>query len=218
MNKDILTEMEQFYADYVKFLLLKNPEIQGNVIIAGGVFTKEIRDIDIYQYKEYPLNIPDKEVLFETKNSTTIKGTTHLLQYCTYKKPTLKELIDSFDYGHIKIGVAYYINGKTIEILEVYISEDFKRSLFTNHAVFTSSEYPLSSLIRLHKYHERGLVPKNILIRNIFKLITMIVKRGFSSYEDFKDQLDAIDLGLVPEELSSLEKHELIELYETLKK
>ena len=32
-----------------------------------------------------------------------------VLQFCTYKYPTLKELVDTFDFAHIQIGAAFSV-------------------------------------------------------------------------------------------------------------
>lgn len=70
---------------------------------------------------------------------------------------------------------------------------------------FVGSEYPLSSLIRLVKYAKRGLYPKRRdYTADILRILTAIIERGYSGYEDFKDQLDAIDLGYEGEETVAL--------------
>lgn len=43
-----------------------------------------------------------------------------------------------------------------------------------------------------------------------------IIKRGVSDYQDFKDQLDAVDLGVAPEDFQGLESV-IKELYVRLK-
>jgi hypothetical protein len=55
-------------------------------------------------------------------------------------------------------------------------------------------------------------------IRAVISALAAVVKRGFSGYDDFKDQLDAIDLGLLPDEMSEVESAPLLELYNRLNK
>ena len=73
-------------------------------------------------------------------------------------------------------------------------------AMVTEKSYFTSSDYPLSSLIRLQKYVERGKFAGKSWIWDAIKILTAIIRRGFEDYEDFKDQLDAVDLGLLPED------------------
>ena len=50
------------------------------------------------------------------------------------------------------------------------------------------------------------------------KVLRDIVSRGFTDYEDFKDQLDAVDLGLLPEDIKQLDNDVLMDLFELLRK
>jgi chromosomal replication initiation ATPase DnaA len=42
----------------------------------------------------------------------------------------------------------------------------------------------------------------------MLKIVHDIIERGFKGYEDFKDQLDAIDLGMVPDDIEQLQTKE----------
>ena len=43
-----------------------------------------------------------------------------------------------------------------------------------------------------------------------------IVERGFHDYQDFKDQLDAVDLGLLTEDFKQVDNADLMKLFELL--
>jgi len=66
------------------------------------------------------------------------------------------------------------------------------------------------------KYYHYGQISNGKAIFSILRAITDVINRGFKDYEDFKNQLDAIDLGLVARDQD--EKDSLYELYELLRK
>lgn len=189
----------------------------GEYFIGGGCLSDhEFNDIDIYPVGEEKFIIPlsNVEILSETKNATTIKGKFRPLQFCNYKKSSLEDLVKSFDFSHIQ--VAAHIKDGIVK--DIYWSEDFLYSKAANNSHFIGSEYPLSSLVRLLKYYRRGNLTKSSAIKSIVDILSAIVRRGYKTYEDFKDQLDAIDLGLVPEDFTELDKQSLINLFEDLRK
>ena len=47
------------------------------------------------------------------------------------------------------------------------------------------------------KYANRGMFSGRSYIIDILKIMTGILERGYKNYDDFKDQLDAIDLALL---------------------
>lgn len=189
----------------------------GTFFIAGScIATNEINDIDIFFDLDTPFPSFDSiEILQETNNAITIKNSNNpVLQYCRYKKASLKELVESFDFSHVQAGVK--IVNQVVE--EVFYTEAFLYSNAAKTSIFTDSDYPLSSLVRLLKYYKREDLTKSSSIASILLILTAIVERGFKSYEDFKDQLDAVDLGLVPEDLESINRTNLTKLYSLLLK
>ena len=76
----------------------------------------------------------------------------------------------------------------------------------------------MSSLIRLLKYYERGVINKGNAISSIVEIITQISSRGFNGYSDFKDQLDAVDLGLLPDDSDQIQYTALTTLYNEFNK
>ena len=154
----------------------------------------------------------DIKVICETKNALTMNINGVVVQFCSYHKNSLEELVESFDYAHIQVGIKvvseWHLDDDTLfytydtsHIEQVYTSSAYIESHVLGTTWFTGSEYPLSSLIRHTKYNSRGnFATKAESTANILSILTAIIQRGFRSYEDFKDQLAAIDLLLLSEE------------------
>jgi hypothetical protein len=161
-------------------------------------------------------------IVSETKNAITVKvnldenlthqngaeqneihsfGKTITVQLCNYQHKDLITLVNSFDFSHIQIGAKISV-GESID--QIYYTNEYSESKLCQSTEYTGSEYPLSSLIRAFKYAKRGDFSGNSHIFSVFKVLVDIVGRGFKDYQDFKNQLDAIDLGLVPENQSEL--------------
>jgi len=81
--------------------------------------------------------------------------------------------------------------------VSLYVSEDFITSAVNKNTFYTGSEYPLSSLMRILKYIKRGEYVGRYYYNDILKIVLDIKKRGYVDYNDFKNQIDAIDLGLL---------------------
>lgn len=137
-------------------------------------------------------------VLYQSKNALTFKVGGIIIQFCCYTKPSLKELVESFDYAHVKIGVQFEYDEK-LKLTDTYVSNDYIQAKLLDSTFYTGSEYPLSSLIRMFKYVERGDYAGKSYRIDVLKILADIIKRGYFDYADFKDQLDAIDLAMVDE-------------------
>jgi len=156
-----------------------------------------------------------------TPNATTIKASGQVLQLCNYWHPSLKELVESFDFAHVKIGAEVTVEGMRISVNDIYMSPDFVIAKTTGKTFFTGSDYPLSSLMRLFKYHKRGdHVLGHQYIFEAINILSAIIDRGFSNYEDYKKQLDAVDLGLLPDEMEEFKNKQscLWKLFDLLEK
>jgi len=190
----------------------------GELFIAGScIATPTINDIDVYPVGDLPLIIPTAgRVPSASKNTTTIKKSADAVpvQFChAYKKATLEGLVQSFDFSHIQAGVQVS-DGK---VTAVYWTESYLYATAAGSSAFEGSEYPLSSAIRLLKYHKRGAIGYRASLRAMLAIISTVVNRGFKDYDDFKDQLDAVDLGLglAPKDIQGMESV-LLRLYEAL--
>lgn len=174
---------------------IKKVLVDNHGIFAGSAMIPkhEINDIDVFFYssKDYK-NAVDAICtvykFFRTANCVTITPRDDVkIQLCKYNYPTMKQLVESFDFAHVQI--AYDVFSQ-----EVVYTEQAKESFISHTTTFTGSEYPLSSLIRLSKYYERGFIAGRGLIGEVLLIFKAVVERGFKDYEDFKDQLNAIDL------------------------
>lgn len=144
----------------------------------------------------------------EDQNEIKVSGKVVTIQLCNYNHENLEKLVKSFDFSHIRIGAEIDTTGS---VSQIYYAQDYIDSKICQSTEYIGSEYPLSSLIRAFKYAKRGDFAGNSHIFSVFKVLTDIIHRGFKNYDDFKDQLDAIDLGLVPENKEELENSGLSE-------
>ena len=173
----------------------------------------------------FPVNSDDsllrlKNIICKTKNAITFKIEESTVQFCKYHHESLKELVDSFDFSHIQIGAYLVFDDKIgdYQIKEIYFTDAWIESKILENSNFVSSDYPLSSLIRSYKYAQRNDLKGKSYIGSVIKILAEIVKRGFKDYEDFKDQIDAVDLGLLPDDFEELRDGSLIDLFNSLKK
>jgi hypothetical protein len=194
----------------------------GEVYIAGGFLLKsEPKDLDIFpteknQFKAIKDN--SAKILSETANAKTLElkeGT--LVQLCNYWYPNLQKLVDSFDFAHIQIGALVDTAAQPAKIKQIYLSNQFKEAQVSENTFYTGSDYPLSSLLRILKYYERGLFSNSSHIKAAIAVLNDIINLGFRGWEDFKDQLDAVDLGLIPTDLEDCEES-LLSLFDNLNK
>lgn len=153
-------------------------------------------------------------IVIETRNALTVNIKGKVIQFCNYWKPNLVSLINSFDFAHIQIGVAVDINWRPGDfeddkggyekstITEVEFTDDWQKAHMLETTWYTGSEYPLSSLLRTTKYFQRGAYAcKHEYKKDILNILNDIISRGYSDYQDYKDQLAAVDLLLLePEE------------------
>lgn len=179
-------------------------------ILAGGSLCgDEVHDFDLYPVHYNQFTVEDIEaeiketgrndavVVHKSPNALTVRllAKNQIVQFCSYKKTSLKELVDSFDFSHIQVGILFRGNGFAPFHEYVYYTDEFVIANVTRKTVYTGSEYPLSSLVRLLKYHKRGKLNKAEAAQAVMKILKDVVDRGYENYKDFKNQLDAVDLG-----------------------
>lgn len=78
----------------------------------------------------------------------------------------------------------------------VYYTDEFVLANVVRRTTYTGSEYPLSSLVRLFKYAKRDKLTRVGVAQAAMKTMKDILARGYENYDDFKSQLDAVDLGI----------------------
>ena len=176
-------------------------------------------DFDLYPWYNNTFDFEDIKyriesvgghVVVETRNALTVNIDDKIIQFCNYWKPDLVSLIESFDFAHIQIGVAVSIEWKPGDkggynysyIKYVEYTDNWQRAHMLETTWYTGSDYPLSSLLRTVKYFQRGAYANKFEYKkDIINILNNIISRGYNDYEDYKNQLAAIDLLLLePEE------------------
>lgn len=179
-------------------------------LAGGSLCGDEVHDFDLYPVYSDPFYANKIEakiiaescgkeavVVYKSPNALTVRllANNQIVQFCSYVKPTLEELVNSFDFSHIQVGIEFRGNGCAPFHEHVYYTDAFVLANVTRKTVYTGSEYPLSSLVRLFKYHKRGKLNKTDTTQAVMKIMKDVVDRGYENYKDFKNQLDAVDLG-----------------------
>lgn len=207
-------------------------ECQGYFVAGNSCNAAIPNDFDLYPWQNNSFDFEGIKsriksaggyVVTETRNALTVNIDDKTIQFCNYWKP-LVSLIESFDFAHIQIGIAVAIEWRPGEGLDdrdryvksrienVEYTDNWKRAHMLETTWYTGSEYPLSSLLRIVKYFQRGdYAHKFEYKKDIIRILNSIIKRGYKDYEDYKDQLAAIDLLLLEPE----EKEAAWDLYST---
>lgn len=173
-------------------------------------------DYDIYSSIGFDFNdiknraksFDNVHVLWESRNALTLIINGTKVQFCNYRKHTLQELIDSFDFAHVQIGITVSIEWepgkpedgsgfKHVVYGKIQTTQNWCNAMFEQESKYTYSEYPLSSLLRVHKYRQRDWLSAYQSKTCILKTLTDVLQRGYRDYDDFKDQLLAVDLRLL---------------------
>ena len=182
----------------------------GSFYVAGNSLNEEApNDFDLYpvwknQFDDVRSKIGEDNVVCVTKNAVTAKIDGHTVQFCNYFKNSLDELLESFDFAHVQVGARFTKALDGSPISNVDFTPNWLVAKSTGQTFYTHSEYPISSLIRINKYIKRGNYIGKSYIRDVIRILTDILNRGIEDYEDFKDQLDAIDLGLFGDDASTV--------------
>lgn len=195
------------------------------VWVAGGaVLGHREGDVDLFcaagfnAIREQIKTSAGVSVVSDTANATTVKLDDFTFQFCNYNKPTLADLLKSFDYAHCQIGCEAVFENGGVVVSGVEWTDAYALSRAVGTTWFVGSEYPLSSLIRSAKYRQSGLMSSGAHVVAIIDTLVATIRRGFKDYDDFKAQLDAIDLGLVPDDLAKVERAALTDLFQLLRK
>lgn len=170
-------------------------------LLAGGALTKDDnpKDFDIYGVDApIPIYAVESRVLCheatrgylsKTANAITVNIYGQTVQFCSYFKPTPQETVAAFDFAHCMAGAVFGADGS---IENVVATDDFWLSESNGTTWYTNSEYPLSSLMRLMKFHKRGLFEGDTHKSAAVSILCDIVERGFKNNDDFFDQCASI--------------------------
>ena len=187
--------------------------------LAGGSMSGDIIDLDVFPVEGTGDGFAAMgTIVSDTRNAATYSCSPWPIQVCKYRKPTLAALVESFDFAHIQVGATVRLLNGHATVIDVAFTQAFLDAKAIGSSWFTGSDYPLSSLIRAAKYHKKGVLARSSHIRATIDTLTAVVKRGFLGYDDFKDQLDAVDLGLVPEEFREVAAGSFRELFDLLER
>lgn len=128
--------------------------------------------------------------IFISPNAITLKGNVQLI-FRFYGEP--EKLVQEFDFEHCT-GYFYRISWENVVYRnELVLNEDMLMSVLTKELKYRHGKYPVSSLLRLQKYIQRGYtIPTGELI----KLALDISKLDLSDAKVFSDQLSGVDLQL----------------------
>ena len=189
-----------------------------SVYVAGGSLNGKINDIDLFPARPHHLHqiVRENRIISKTPNATTIQAEPWPVQLCNYEHNTLQALVDSFDYAHIQAGAKLTWENERMRVVDVYCTDGFVAANAINSTWFCGSAYPLSSLMRAGKYYKRGAMLRGAYIRCVIDSLVAVIQRGFKSHEDFKDQLDAVDLGILPEDLAETGASRFKDLFDLL--
>ena len=196
-------------------------KLRSEYYIAGGAIAGHINDVDVFPVKpglpaleeRFAIDTKQYPIVSKTANATTYATKPWPTQLCHYQHDTLQALVDSFDFAHIQAGVQCSGTG----VVCAYHTDAFVEAKATMLSWFTGSAYPLSSLVRAGKYYKRGDMARGSYLRAVLDCVGAVAERGFKDYDDFKDQLDAVDLGLIPEQLEEVERAGLVVLFNALR-
>ena len=202
--------------NFLNYLELKSIYLAGNSLNASTP-----KDYDFFFKREKDFLEAEKRLekraTIITTNAITVTFNKTILQFCKYFKPSLKELVESFDFAHIKLGIELQKNN-TWKVSEIYLSEDFIKARIVGDSFYTGSEYPLASLNRLFKYYKREEISRVMKNKAFLQILIDIVRRGFKDYEDFLKQIEAVDLTIPPDDFALIPRSLFTDLYNLLKR
>ena len=208
---------------YSAIAILLSYEHEDYIIAGNSLNADKPHDFDIYPdnskfdfaaIKKRVKSFDGAYVICETRNALTVNLSGQVLQFCNYSKPTVQQLIESFDFAHIQIGAVVHIcwdpgdpedgGGYAGSFVQsVWMTDDYKAAHIIGTTWYTGSDYPLSSLVRCIKYAQRNTYANKFEYKaDILKILGDIINRGYRDYADFKDQLAAVDLLLLEEQES----------------
>ena len=184
-------------------------------VLAGGAITslftnKEINDFDIYftskeslsQVFAQAVGVSEDEVLspydlivkFATKRSMLCvdKYGQQKLQFIHYKiHPNIESIFQSFDFEHV-MG-AFDFATEEFVLHENFMKANAQRLMQFN----TATDFPITSMMRVQKYKERGYtISKAQMLRIAFT----IANKKYASWQDVKSEISGL-YGIAPEDM-----------------
>jgi hypothetical protein len=185
------------------------------IVLAGGGLLKTYNDLDLYGLSNDVENVSNftklVDQLLDKKvallNAATKRFGKKKVQFCKYFKPTIQDLVKSFDFSHCQVAVEITIAPNPVQavINKVYCTPQFLDSMITGSTDYTGSEYPLGSLIRIPKVAKKLKLSIKETTNLTIAVLASVLERGIKDYDDFKEQLKAVDLNHFPDNKDDLQ-------------
>jgi hypothetical protein len=191
----------------------------GFYLAGNSLNNAPLNDLDVYptdgSFAEVLLNIQDDIKESTTPNATTLRFSEELVpvQLCSFYFGGLAPLIEQFDFAHVQVGAHIRVTEHSLDVIDIEWTADWWAATKSYTTWYCGSEYPISALIRCIKYHGRGVYGDSSHLSDVLTILADIVDRGVCDRDDFKNQMDAFDLGLGDREWDVLDR-----LYEGLLK
>lgn len=165
------------------------------VILAGGGLLRDFDDLDFYpapdkdgrKFSEQWGQLLDNlsKTHGETKNAVSLVVDGVKVQLCRYSKPTVTELLESFDYAHCQIGGLIHFGMACSHVVDIEFTDNFKEAMTAQSTWYTGSRFPLSSMMRLPKVAQKiGLTQKEIQVIT-FQIVKDLQENGFEDDEEY---------------------------------
>ena len=192
-------------------------EFKKNFFIAGGACTavfnrRRMNDVDIFfrneedynKVKEFITDNDNYELKFNTDNARSYdhidsKGKITKVQLIKAKfSGTPKEVISNFDFTICMC--AFVPDTEEFVMDETFLLHLAEKTLCFN----PDSEYPLSSLYRMHKFRDRDF---KISALELLKISLCINNLKLDTYRDVRKQLEGVDVYLLKDMTDYLVEH-----------
>lgn len=179
-------------------------------ILAGGALAHDKpNDYDLYSVEgfEFRFDLIESKcielgfkIIENSANAMSVDIGGQTVQFCKFFKPSLKELVASFDFAHCQVGV--FFDGH--KPCNVAFTEDYIAARLIDSTFFTGSEYPLASLVHCCKIASKGkFASSKDWKRACMEILVAILDRGVADYQDFCDQLNAVSEGICEDDIAT---------------
>lgn len=176
-----------------------------NCIVAGGMITsifcdRKINDVDVYFHNKEDLAnfIKNESIYIVALTKKAIKigycgKDVHLIHFDTFEK--IGDLFNTFDFT-LCMG-AYDFKEEQFVLHDDFLLHNLKKKIVVN----PNTVFPISSLIRVNKYIEKGYsIDKNELV----KITLCCLDLNIDNYDDLKEQIGGmygLDFGKIIDDL-----------------
>jgi hypothetical protein len=211
------------HGDFISGCLEHQDEAE--VFISGSSLLPKAGDVDVFLTpgSTWFISHSSKKRLFETDNAITCRDHGQVIQLCKFAYQDLRAMITAFDFAHCQMGVRARITKiRELEYVDSDWTPEFINARVTGDTWFTSGAMPVSSIVRLLKFHKRGMVSRRSAVDSVIKILAQIADDGFVSREDFEAQVNGIEDDVIERVLRNPDRKDVADaldsLYENLKR